>query len=351
MLKNVQEIMSGDVTHAAEWLWYEELSEAEAAAIHARIQSDPNYREDLDALLSVLAAMEGLANERAVEAIARDYRQLLRVRRAKRRLALGMAAGILAALGAALAVFSPWRGAEEGHLQKYFTRIGEQQTIALPDGSVVTLNTGGELMVDFGGAARRVLLERGEAYFEVAELAHRPFTVDLGSHAVTALGTAFNIRKDPDRYQVAVTRGAVVVHEDTEDLSALIPPVSIAGRGPLRVDAGWVAEFDVGGNLLTAFRPESIDRYHDWRSGLLSFSYEPLSEVVQELNRYSRRKILIEDASVMELSVVTAIRVTDIDAALYGLETVLPIEVTRHYDRIVITASTEASDQDERAVQ
>ena len=348
MLKNVQEIMSGDVTHAAVWLWYEELSEAEAAAIHARVQSDPNYREDLDGLLSVFAAMEGLADERAVEAIARDYRHLLRDCRTKRRFALGMAAGVLLAIGTSLAVLSPWRGPDDSHLQEYFTRIGEQQTIELTDGSVVTLNTGSQLVVDYGGPVRRILLEGGEAFFEVAADPERSFTVDLGTHAVTALGTTFNVRKDPERYQVAVLEGAVAIHEATADVSRSAPAVSADGQavvlakpGPRRVEASWVAEFDVSRDELTAFQPESMDRYRNWRSGLLSFYDEPLRQVVQELNRYSRRKILIEDTAIMECPVYTAIRVTEIDAALRALEHALPIAITWHYDRIVITASGE----------
>ena len=339
MLKNLQEIMSGDAVHALVRLWSDQLSEAEVAAIHNRMQGDPHYRDKLHGILAVFASMERMAGDRAIEGIAWEYRHLLRERRTKWRLALGMAAGVLVALGAVLTVFSPWRGPDDSHLQKYFTRIGEQQTIELNDGSVITLNTTGQLVVDYSEAARRILLERGEAYFEVADDPERSFTVDLGLRSVTAVGTAFNIRKDPERYQVAVIEGAVALHEGTEDVSAPPPPVSIRGPGPRRVEAGWVAEFDVSSDELTAFRPESMDRYRDWRSGLLSFSYEPLSQVVQELNRYSRKKILIEDASVMDLSVVTAIRVTDIDAALHGLEQALPIKVTRYYDRIVIAAS------------
>ena len=348
MLKNVREIMRGDVTHAAVWLWYEELSEAEAAAIHARAKSDPNYREDLDGLLSVFAAMESLADERAVEAIARDYRHLLQERRMKRRIALGVATGLVLAIGTALAVFSPWRGPDDSHLEMYFTRIGEQKTIQLADGSVVTLNTGGQLVVDYNESARRILLERGEAYFEAVKDPQRPFTVNLGMRSVTAVGTAFNIRKDPKRYQLAVIEGAVAIHKVTADLPASLSPVLADGPaaepgapGPRRVEAGWVAEFDVSGNELTAFQPESMDRYRAWRSGLLSFYDEPLSQVVQELNRYSRRKILIEDASVMGWPVYTAVRVTELDAALLALEQALPIDVTQYYDRIVISESGE----------
>ena len=339
MLKNLQEIMDGGVEHALVRLWSDQLSEAEVAAIHNRMQGDPQYRDKLHGILAVFASMEGLAGDRVIEEIAREHRHLLRERRTKWRLAAGMAAGVLVALGAVLTAFSPWRGPDDSHLQKHFTRIGEQQTIELDDGSVITLNTAGQLVVDYSEAARRILLERGEAYFEVADDPERSFTVDLGLRSVTAVGTAFNIRKDPESYQVAVIEGAVALHAVTDEVPASPPPVSTRGPGPRRVEAGWVAEFDVSRDELTAFQPESMDRYRDWRSGLLIFSYEPLSQVVQELNRYSRKKILIEDASVMELSVVTAIRVTDIDAALHGLGQALPIEVTRHYDRTVITAS------------
>ena len=345
-MRNLQEIMGGDVEHALVRIWSDQLSEAEAAAIHIRVQGDPKYREKFHGAMEVLAAMEALADDSENREILRDFRRILHERRSKRRLALGIAAGVMVTFGAALTYFSPWSGPDDSHLQRYFTRIGEQQTLELDDGSVATLNTGGQLVVDYSGPARRILLERGEAYFEVTEDPRRPFTVDLGVRSVTAVGTAFNIRKSPERYQVAVIEGAVAFHAVTDDAAPSPPPVSVDGQtvlisapGQRRVEAGWVAEFDVSADVLTAFRPESMDRYQDWRSGMLSFNREPLYQVVKELNRYSRKKILIEDASVMELNVYMAVNVHEIDSALEGLELVLPIEVARYYDRIVITAS------------
>ena len=346
MLKNLQEIMSGGAEHALHRLWSDQLTEPEAAAIQNRAAGDPKYQEELDGLLAVFDSIQGLEGDRAIEEVTRDYRRLLQERHSKWRLTLGMAAGLLLAIGAGLTYFAPWSGPDDSHLQKYFTRIGEQQTIELDDGSVITLNTAGQLVVDYSDQARRILLERGEAYFEVVEDLKRPFTVDLGIRSVTALGTAFNIRKHRERFQVAVIEGTVALHELAQEIPVSPPPLSASGQAVVisapsehLLEAGWVAEFDVGRDVLTAFRPESMDRYQDWRSGMLSFFYEPLYQVIQELNRYSRKKILIEDSSVMELSVYTVIRVTDIDTPLNNLELVLPVEVTRHYDRIVITAS------------
>ena len=327
MLKNLLEIMNGGAEHALHRLWSDQLTEPEAAAIQARAAGDPKYRDDLDGLLAVFDSIEGLEGDHAVEEVTRDYQRLLHARRWKVRIALGTAAALLVAVSATLAYFSVSPGPDDGHLQKHFTRIGEQRTIELDDGSVVTLNTGGQLVVDYSGAMRRILLERGEAYFEVAEVPARPFTVDLGLRSVTVVGTEFSVRKDPQHYQVAVIEGAVAIGEFAD------------GPAQHRLEAGWVAEVDVQRNELKAFQPDSMDRYAGWRNGMVSFSREPLYQVVQELNRYTRKKILIEDSAVMDLSVYIIVDVNEIDAALDGLEGLLPIEVTRHYDRIVITGS------------
>lgn len=344
MLRNLQEVMGGKVEHALMRLWSDELSEPEAAAIHNRLQGDPGYREEFCGLTGVLARMEELAEDGEVAGILRQHRRLLRERRTKRNLALGITSGIFATV-AALAFFQPPRGPDESNLQRYFTRVGEQRTIALDDGSVVTLNTAGQLVVDYTGKARRVLLERGQAYFDVAEDPNRPFTVDLGAKAVTAMGTAFNIRKHPEGCRIAVIEGAVALHGSADAPPLLPPAVSAYGRAVAvpaharqRVEAGWVVELDANGNGLKAFRPESMARYRQWRTGMISFYREPLYKVIQELNRYSRKKILIEDTSVMELGVYATVNVRDIDSALKGLELALPIKATRHYDRFVISS-------------
>ena len=346
MLKNLQDILRGGVEQALLRLWSTELSEAEAAAIRSRAKADPEYREELLAALDAHAGMEELADDPAIRAIADESAELSRLQRSQRRTGFGIAAGVVLAIGAALVYLAPWSGPDDGHLQRHFTRTGEQKTIELDDGSAVTLNTATQLVVDYGEHRRRILLERGEAFFDVAEDAQRPFTVELGVRSVTAIGTVFNVRRDPERYEVAVLEGAVAIHALTEDASAAALPVSPDGESAAvgapaqrRVDAGWLAEFHVSRNELTAFQPESMDRYLGWRNGMLRFDREPLYRVVQELNRYTRRKILVEDASIMELSVYAAVSVTELESALIALEKLLPIKVTRHYDRIVITGS------------
>ena len=337
MLTNLQEIRTGGAEHALHRLWSDDLTEPEATAIQARAAGDPKYREELEGLLAAFDSIGELNGDRAIEEVTGGYQRLIHERRSKSRLALGMAAAVLVAVNVTFAYLWTSGGSDEGHLQTYFTRVGEQQTIDLADGSVVTLNTAGQLVVDYSGTARRILLERGEAYFDVARDPNRPFTVDLGVRSVTVVGTEFSIRKHPQRYEVAVIEGAVAIGGSSLDSEA----ASLPSSAQQLVEAGWVAEFDVQTNQLNVFQPESMDRYAAWRNGMITFTREPLYRVVQELNRYSRKRILIEDADVMELSAYVIVNVQEIDAALDGLSRLLPIDVTWHYDRIVITGSAE----------
>src|SRR3546814_5104405 len=74
------------------------------------------------------------------------------------------------------------------------------QTCALPisDGSIATVNTASRIAVALEPERRHITLEEGEAWFQVAHDAHRPFVVDVGSVRIRAVGTAFSVRRNPE---------------------------------------------------------------------------------------------------------------------------------------------------------
>lgn len=260
-----------------------------------------------------------------------------------------------AAAGILLAAFigvNNWLGGSlpaetDANLSRYVTRIGEQKTIELADGSVVTLNTGSEILVDMNNAHRRVKLARGEAYFAIAKDAKRPFSVDLGYWTITVLGTEFNLLKAPDKQTLAVLEGVVAIHREEESVSNNTPlleaPKNLTKRLKMprqhRVKAGTVVEFHLEENELLAYTPLRIAGLQDWRDGVLLFDDVPLSSVIKELNRYSGKKILIEDADIMRLKLYATLRVDRLDQALQVLEGTLPLKVVHHFDRIVIVGS------------
>lgn len=239
-------------------------------------------------------------------------------------------------------------GAEQGWEStalRYVTRVGEQKTINLNDGSVVTLNTGTQLIVNVTGSERRVILERGEAFFDVAADPRRPFTVSTRLRTVTVLGTQFNVRMYPEKLQVAVLEGMVALHPNEQQVSVNAPLLSgtennevvMAHPGQVRVQAGWVAELNGDNQQLLGYSTDKLNNLSAWRSGQLEFAGLPLYRVVQDLNRYSHKKILIEDTAINDLKIFALVKISRMDLALDGLENTLPIKVDHYFDRIVLT--------------
>lgn len=96
--------------------------------------------------------------------------------------------------------------------------------IRLPDGSSVILHANSTLSYPpvFAGDTREISLN-GEAYFDIAHDASRPFIIHTGKVKTTVLGTAFNIAAYPDGNQVVVSvdRGKVKVEAGEKLLAVL----------------------------------------------------------------------------------------------------------------------------------
>lgn len=225
---------------------------------------------------------------------------------------------------------------------RYVTRTGEQKTIELQDGSVITLNTATQLLVAISEDERRIMLDRGEAYFAVAKDPKRPFTVQVDGRSVTALGTEFNIRSELDHFKLAVIEGVVAIHTPSVNPSLAAPELDESTPSPrlltgqYRINAGTVIDYDLKEHSILAARPKDLSAMYQWRTGMIGFNAVPLSEVVKELNRYSAKKILIEDASIMDLKLYAGVRLDRLDLSLMGIEASLPVTVKTYIDRIVI---------------
>ena len=111
------------------------------------------------------------------------------------------------------------------------TAVGERSTVGLPDDSSVTLNTDTVVEVRFveNSDVRRLVLVRGQAHFEVAK-DPRPFEVLAGGRRIVAMGTAFDVRIDPQLgVRVTLLEGRVAVDEGIQDATALSPCLVCAG--------------------------------------------------------------------------------------------------------------------------
>lgn len=209
----------------------------------------------------------------------------------------------------------------------YHTEIGALQAVSLTDGSKVTLDTNTRIYVDVTQTERRVNLEQGEAYFEIAKDLARPFVVIAGDKRIVAVGTQFSVRNERGEVRVIVTEGRVRVERaagDTMHPMMQLEAGSIARAGP---DA-----------VLAEERPISqLEQLLSWRTGRLSFDNSPLADAVAEFNRYNTRKIVIMDPAVAAIRVGGTFRATNVDAFVRLIAGDFPITATRQGQDIVLT--------------
>jgi transmembrane sensor len=266
-----------------------DLTADERAELELWLEGDTRRR---GAYVRALAAWSAL--DRADEAPAARGRASGVLTVLRRREVLTGLGGAAAAACAAVVV-----GRRVGSV-RYATALGEIRRVPLADGSMAAINTSTSLGVALRPEVRRVKLDRGEAWFQVAKEADRPFVVESGPVRVRAVGTAFSVRRRDDGSDVLVTEGVVEVWSQASPDSRL------------RLKAGertFVS--DAAGAAPPAAAGPAIARNLAWREGQIILEGELLVDAVAEFNRYNERKIVIADPSLQGERLVGWFRTND----------------------------------------
>lgn len=181
----------------------------------------------------------------------------------------------------------------------YATRVGEEKSISLPDGSTLELNSRSQVRVRFSEHERDVDLVEGQALFHVAKDAARPFVVHSGSAQVRAVGTQFDVYRKASGTIVTVVEGRVAVlpTQTNSPLDSKSPSGSVA---PV-FDAVCAVLLVAGEQIRVAPSAPSKPRKTDvaaataWTQHQFVFDSTPLEDVAQEFNRYNVRQLIVSD--------------------------------------------------------
>ena len=299
--------------------WYARLCSGEATdadrdAWQAWYHAHPDHRQawrPFETLQATFDRLPGAVASSTLQTARRNRRRVLRS-------VVVLAGG--GTLAAALAGGSWWLagGGLRVWLADYRTGPGVQRTIALADGSQLTINTRTAVDVSFDGDQRRILLREGEILVQTARAMtgtrdSRPFVVETVHGRILALGTRFTVRSDPGHTVVSVLDEAVEVH-------AAVP----AGPG-LRLEAGQQLRFDR--TQLGPVQPAQA-LFADWARGSLVVDGWRLEDVVRELARY-RRGHLACDPAIADLRISGAFPITDTDKALAVITRAFPVRTSR----------------------
>lgn len=206
------------------------------------------------------------------------------------------------------------------------TDRGEIETVALADGSVITLGAKSRVAVTMTGDRREARLEAGAAFFDVAHDPARPFVVRAGAARVRVTGTAFDLQRKGGALHVAVEEGEVavshpIVHARSSDGARA--PARLASTVVLTAGEGVVASGRDGLGRSFEVRLEDIGA---WRDGQLVFFRARLGEIVDDANRYAETPIEVAE-DLRDLRMTLTVEAGDVSGLLEMLETAAPIKI------------------------
>ena len=159
--------------------------------------------------------------------------------------------------------------------------------------------------------------------------------------AIRALGTAFTVRLDREDIAVMVTDGRV-------ELSTLNSPKAVTGSADsltmqpkvlMNLEAGQSARFTDRIDTVENINAAQIEKKLAWRSDLLIFEGETLGQVIQDVSRYTRSEIVINDPVLKDLRITGVFPTGEISALLHTLDESFDIDVAYGADEKVYLTS------------
>jgi transmembrane sensor len=203
--------------------------------------------------------------------------------------------------------------------ERFETALGEQHSLVLSDGSLVTLNTTSEIELHFGRTQRRITLHAGEALFEVAHDADRPFEVTAGETTVRAVGTKFNVDRHSQALKVTVIEGRV--------------EVSTGSANPARVALGAGEQLTLTANEGPKISATNATAATAWTQRQLIFDNQPLGDVATQFNRYNREVIEIQSAELRAQPITGVFQSNDPASFLSFLDRIPGVSIETSADR------------------
>jgi len=210
-------------------------------------------------------------------------------------------------------------------VKHYQTKIGEQVSFSLPDGTSIRLNTNSQVKVAFTDNHRQISLLKGEARFDVAKDKNRPFTVSVEDKSFTALGTIFNVQKNGiDDLELVVTEGKVLISDTntiTQRLDNIVSSFKTLEHNKLSgsvVNSGEKS-LVTQNTKISKISLDQIQKELSWQQGMLIFDATPLNTALDEISRYNDIQFEIIDTGLSELKVSGYFKSGDIDSLLQSL--------------------------------
>lgn len=189
-------------------------------------------------------------------------------------------------------------------VETFAVQSGEKRSLRLPDGSQVILNGESSLVLSdaFTTGNREVTLT-GEAYFDVAQNASRPFIIHTASMDIKVLGTAFNVRAYPDEAsdETSLIRGKVQITlkkagNQVKDY-VLLPMQKLVVSKNRQADSVYGVALNKPPHIDSLQKNRQINHLSEtaWTENKLAFNNETLETVAAKMEKWYGITIVIKN--------------------------------------------------------
>jgi len=203
----------------------------------------------------------------------------------------------------------------------------------LGDGSVVYLasNTSLAFPKVFDSKGRKVELNKGEAFFDIARNPQSPFFIETKDVTIQVLGTAFNVKKaSQSNFELIVERGLVKV------------TLKVGNSESFFVKAG--ERFTVVGNKITKAENQDVG-YRAWRTKRMQFKDERLQDVIMVLNKNYHSNIVLSSSDLFDRRLTVTFSNNTISAITDLICQAMNLKSERRMDTLFISKSDEPNER------
>jgi transmembrane sensor len=185
------------------------------------------------------------------------------------------------------------------------------RTKRLEDGSLIRMNSGTRIKIDYSKDLRRVELLEGEANFDVTKDKSRPFVVGIDHFEIRAVGTSFNVKRQSSEINVVVTEGRIELTADQVQINTCNPKKEDKTRqmiGFLENGENAKIRYETQGKTynyeVNQQDEEEINSELQWREALLTFGGPTLKDLAEEFERKTGIRMILRDPYLDNIHIV-----------------------------------------------
>lgn len=235
---------------------------------------------------------------------------------------------IIACAAVIFALFIGYDNFIPNYEKNYQTQYTNLKKELLPDGSIISIDTKSNIGITYFKNKREVLLQNGQALFEVAKDKNRPFIITSGKTSIEVVGTKFEVTNLDNTTTVSVLEGIVKIGHIQNQF---FEPQNIT-----HLKKGEKIILDNTGKIHYLGETE-IQEIAPWQNNELIFRKITLKNAFKDFSRYQNIEVEFKTKDIEDTLFSGKFNTKEIDKFLFAIQKIYPIKIKKEQNKIYIS--------------